>query len=79
MGLLKSAEEAWMADPISVVQEMFSELNWEYCEPWPSSSDPIGAGIGESQECDRALCAMELVFLNILQIAHESCTNNIIK
>jgi hypothetical protein len=27
---------------------------------------------GETQQCDNALCAVELVFLKILQIAHES-------
>lgn len=63
-----------MDDPFSVVQEMFSELNCVQWAPWESISAVIavaGNG-GETQEWERALCAMELVFLKILQIAHES-------
>lgn len=65
-----------MDDPFSVVQEMFSELNCVQWAPWESISAVIavaGNG-GETQEWERALCAMELVFLKILQIAHESCS-----
>lgn len=62
---------------MSVVQEKrVSELKWVECSPKFSISDAVVSGIGDTQEWESALCAIELVFLNILQIAHASCRYN---
>jgi len=45
-------------------------------EPWLNMSESaLLSGSEEIHECERARCAMVFVFLNILQIAHESCTS----
>lgn len=65
-------QENWIADPASVVHELFSE-NWITCPACVSMSEQVFPAVGETHEWERALCAMEFVFLKILQIAHESC------
>ncbi len=69
--------EKWVAAQLVFdVNDMFSEVNWVQCGPlasiW-SAGVLVSAGSGETQEWERALWAVELVFLNILHIAHESC------
>lgn len=65
----------WEDEPAAMEQEAIDGLNWEPCAAFGTlekRSSPPGSGI---QGCERALCAMELVFLNILHMAHESCAS----
>jgi len=56
-------------------QEELSKAKWEACMDCKadSSSGSVIAIDWGPQEWDNTLCATELGFLNILQIAHESC------
>lgn len=61
-----------MLDLVLVVEDIFSEVNWE-CPPWIIESGDVSDS-EVTQELLRALCAIEFVFLKILQMAQESCS-----
>ena len=56
-------------------QDELSRANSEACTDWNAEniSASVAPGSGGPQVCDSARCAMELVFLKILQIVQESC------
>lgn len=70
---MSSLQQNWKGTDDEVV---FGTVNWLVCdEHLGSISQAFVSGKEEPQEWERALWAVELVFLNILHIAQESCSS----